>query len=275
MDQIGGRAGRRELGVVGDILPEEAEILGGEGRAVGPFLALAQMEGEDPPVLDIEAFEDVGDELVLGVIADQLRIAIGHEIARVLGRGHQHGELAAVIARHLPRPLEAGDVGIVGQALGDRRQLAVLDLALEVGHLLIDRHLGARRGRQRTAEPSREGRAGRRQARSSAASCRDQRLGGAHEMPVADIDQPGALGLVDGEGRRPGGRAGRPCLPSACRRRGGSRDWAPARRPAAPWYRDAAGCGTARRGAPARRCARRTSPRCGRRCSRPPPDCAR
>jgi hypothetical protein len=44
--ELGRQAGGRELLVVGNVLPVEAEILGGEGLTVRPFVAAAQLEGD-------------------------------------------------------------------------------------------------------------------------------------------------------------------------------------------------------------------------------------
>ena len=116
--QFARRADRREVGVVGDVFPVVAEILGGEGRAIGPFMALAQMEGEDAPFLDVEALQDVGHQIVMRVVAHQPRIAIDHHVAGVLGRGHQHVQFLAVFAGHLALPLELGDGWIVRAGAG-------------------------------------------------------------------------------------------------------------------------------------------------------------
>ena len=81
-----------------DVLPEEAEVLGGEGLAVGPSVALAQVEREDAAVLDLVAGQDVGDELEVAVVADQARVAVDVEQARVARAADQHPQLAAGLA---------------------------------------------------------------------------------------------------------------------------------------------------------------------------------
>ena len=93
------QAGRRELLVVGDIFPEEAEILGGEGLAVGPSMAGAQLEGELAAVLGFVTFEYVGMQFELVVVNDQARVAVDRHQRRIARVGHQHVELAALPAR--------------------------------------------------------------------------------------------------------------------------------------------------------------------------------
>ena len=84
--------------VVLDVVPVEADVLGGERLPVRPFVALAQAQGEDPAVLDLVARQDVGDELELGREADQVRIAVGVEEAGVALAADQHPQLAAGLA---------------------------------------------------------------------------------------------------------------------------------------------------------------------------------
>ena len=64
-EQVRRRPGRAQRLVVGDVLPPVAEVLAGERLAVGPAVARAQMEGEAPPVLDLDVFEDVRHQLEL------------------------------------------------------------------------------------------------------------------------------------------------------------------------------------------------------------------
>ena len=91
-------AAERQVLVGGDVLPEEAEVLRGEGLAVGPFVALAQAQGEDPAILDLVAGEDVGHEVEVAVEADQVRVAVDVEEARLALAADQHPQLAAGLA---------------------------------------------------------------------------------------------------------------------------------------------------------------------------------
>ena len=138
-EELQGRAQGVQLRVVGHILPVEAEILGGEGGAGRPLHPLAEVEGEDSSLLDIEALQQIGHQMVVRVIGDQLGIAVGHHVFDVLGGGEQRRQLAAVLPRRLARPLELGDRRVLRQALGDRRQVALLDGVGEEGRFLIGR----------------------------------------------------------------------------------------------------------------------------------------
>ena len=80
------RAGGREFRVVGDVLPEVAEILGGERLAVGPACARAQDEGEDAAVLDLEVSRMSGAARKFGVVADQPRVAVDDHMRDVAWR---------------------------------------------------------------------------------------------------------------------------------------------------------------------------------------------
>ncbi len=88
----------REIFVGGDILPEEAEILGSEGLAVGPFVPLAQVEREDPAVLDLVTGQDVGDEVQVAIEADEVGVAVDVEEPRFALAADQHPQLAAGLA---------------------------------------------------------------------------------------------------------------------------------------------------------------------------------
>ena len=78
----GGPTGYQRL-VVGDVLPPVAEVLAGERLAVRPLVPLAQMQGEDPAVLDLDVLQDVRHQLEILVVADQPRIAVDHHQAGV------------------------------------------------------------------------------------------------------------------------------------------------------------------------------------------------
>ena len=56
------------------------------------------MEGEDLAVLDVDAFGDVGDDLEIGVVGDEPRIAVDDHHARILGAAAEHAHRAAVLA---------------------------------------------------------------------------------------------------------------------------------------------------------------------------------
>ncbi len=99
--QIARRPGRGQLPVVGDVIPVVAEILRGERMPVRPAVPLAQLEREHASVLDLEALHDVGNDVELPVVADQPRVAVDHQQARVAAAPDQRVERAAVLARGL------------------------------------------------------------------------------------------------------------------------------------------------------------------------------
>ncbi len=134
-----GTAGGEVL-VVGDVFPEEAEILGSEGLAVRPFVPGAQLEGELAAVLLLVALEDVRLQLELVVVDDEARVAEDRHQTRIARAGHQHVELAALLAGTVATGKVIDHPGLLGNALVDRRQGAGLHLIgehrrfLERGH---------------------------------------------------------------------------------------------------------------------------------------------
>src|SRR6185369_10076441 len=93
-------------------------------------MALAQLHGEHALVFHIDAFEQVGDDVEILVVADQPRVTVDHQHAHVPAAPDQHVQAAAVLAG-----LRAGGQfhhqRILRQALDQRRQLARLDLFFE------------------------------------------------------------------------------------------------------------------------------------------------
>src|SRR5258708_32809654 len=69
--QLAHESGGREFGVERDVFVPVAEILRGEGLAIGPFMAFSKMEGEDPILVDIDGFGDIGGEGQIWRVADQ------------------------------------------------------------------------------------------------------------------------------------------------------------------------------------------------------------
>src|SRR4030095_1938141 len=66
----------KELLIVGDVFPKEAKVLGGERMPVGPFVAVAQLEGELATILGLVACEKVRMKLEFVVIDDQACVAV-------------------------------------------------------------------------------------------------------------------------------------------------------------------------------------------------------
>ena len=115
-------AARREVTVVGDILPVETEILCGERLAVRPAMSPAEMQREDAPLLNVHSGEQIGDHVPLRIIAHQPRIAVDDHHARVLRLTDQHAQLAAVSPRREAGTVEGDDGRIGRKPLLDRRQ---------------------------------------------------------------------------------------------------------------------------------------------------------
>src|SRR3546814_6584238 len=65
------RADGKELLVGGDVFPEVAEVLGGEGMAVRPAMPLAQLQGETAAVLDLKPLQDVRHDHERLVVGDR------------------------------------------------------------------------------------------------------------------------------------------------------------------------------------------------------------
>ena len=96
--EIARRPDRAELGIVGDVLPPVAEVLGRERRAVRPAMACPQMEGEALAVLDVDRSGEVRHQLERAVVADQPGVAVDHQQAGVAAAADQGLELAAGLA---------------------------------------------------------------------------------------------------------------------------------------------------------------------------------
>ena len=112
------RSGRRELGIVGDILPPVAEVLSGEGMPVRPFVTRPEMQGEDAAFLGFHTLQNVRLQHELRRVAHEARIAVHDHLARVLRLGHQQAQVAAMSAGAGLRI----DIGDGRQAPFDRRQ---------------------------------------------------------------------------------------------------------------------------------------------------------
>ncbi len=92
------RAARREFRVIRDIFPPIPKIFRSERRAVGPFMALAQVQGVDPAVFDLDAFQNVGLQFEVFVVTNQPSIAIDDHVAYVFRPADQHFDLTAMFA---------------------------------------------------------------------------------------------------------------------------------------------------------------------------------
>jgi hypothetical protein len=142
------RSRRRQLRVVGDILPPETEVLGGEGSAVRPAMAGTQLQGEAASFDDFHAGKDIGDQPVILVPHHQPRVPEHDQVARIAAAAHQDFQGAA-IAPLLPvlAPRQVAP-RLRRQALGHGRQLPRRDQDLEDRRFLG----GQAGGRQRQAE---------------------------------------------------------------------------------------------------------------------------
>jgi hypothetical protein len=99
------------------------------------------MEGEDPVLVDIDGFGDIGGEGQVGRVADEAGIPVHHHQPRILGASHQHAQVAARSSGCL-----AGDHRFARDALRNRRDGAARHRVGEAGRLDEDRRLiGQRR----------------------------------------------------------------------------------------------------------------------------------
>jgi hypothetical protein len=96
--ELARRPERAELEVGRHVLPPVAEVLGREGRPVRPAVARPEVESEGAPGLDVDRLGDVGHELEIAVVADQTRIAVDHEQARLAAAADQHPQIATPLA---------------------------------------------------------------------------------------------------------------------------------------------------------------------------------
>ena len=118
---------RHQIGVQVDVLVPEDEVVGGEGGAVGPFVALTELDGEDPvAVAELPALGQGGSELGAGVVPEDELVAGDVAVAVLVVAGA--GEAAAQRARRtVPIPSSGCTTsGSSGDALLDRGQRAVL-----------------------------------------------------------------------------------------------------------------------------------------------------
>ena len=134
------------MGVQGEVVVPELDVLGGEGRAVGPPVALAQVEGQlGVVVIPFPALRHVrhdGAEVV--GVAHQVHVAHGQEVGspRFGGVG-ENVQGAAVTADLL---IGHSDQRLLRQALGERQQRRVAhDLRVEIGdrRILLEGELAA------------------------------------------------------------------------------------------------------------------------------------
>ena len=83
-------------------------------------MACTQCECEDPVVLVLDLFHDVGLKPQVAIIADEPRIGVGRDVADVPRPRDQGNDVAAILARSID------DDGILRNPLRKRRQLLVL-----------------------------------------------------------------------------------------------------------------------------------------------------
>ena len=138
---------RDDVGVQREVVVPELDVLGGEGRAVGPPVTLAEIKGQLGEVLiPLPALGHVrhdGAEIV--GVTHQVHVAHGQEVggARLGGVG-EDVQGAAVAADLL---VGNGNQGLLRQALGERRKLRVAhDPRVEIGdrRILLEGERAAR-----------------------------------------------------------------------------------------------------------------------------------
>ena len=127
--QLLARTQGRQLLVGRHVFPVIAEVLGGEGLAVGPLVSGAQVKGEFAAVLDLEPLQDIGDEFQVAGIGDQAGIAVDGHQTHVPALAHDQAHIAAVAPGGLVLAVHDHDRGHLGDPVFDRRQLAFGDAA--------------------------------------------------------------------------------------------------------------------------------------------------
>ena len=142
-----GRTERSQRLVRGDVFPVVAEVLAGERPAVRPPVAGAEPQGEDAPVHDVQPGQEIGSEAVVGVVADQSRIAVDDHQAHVLAAAHQQPQLAPVAAGRKAVAVEPHHARLRRQAVLDGGKLASGDLLGEGGDFDV-RRCGRPRARE-------------------------------------------------------------------------------------------------------------------------------
>jgi len=147
---------RRQVLVVGDILPVIAKILGRERLAIGPLVALTQMQRENAAVDVVDALQDVRRELQRLVVADEPRVPVHRHHPDVAVLGEQRANFTAVAAERPVRALRLVHERDARQALRDRRNLAGRDVGREDRRLVAARRCCAQRGCEQRGEPERE-----------------------------------------------------------------------------------------------------------------------
>ena len=219
------------------------------------------MQRENPPLLDIDRLQHVGDDRQGRRVGDQAGIAVDDHHPRILGARHQHAQLAAGTADRL----QFGEGGLLRHPAGDRRQRAARHLGQRMRASPATRPARCPTTRSAARRPGRAYRARTRRtticrgARASIGGCArpgHQRSSGeaglAHTAPRRASRSPRQS---DPARRRSAGRvvparAGtaparprdrRPAPPSGDRNRGGAPGRAPGSRRAAPGYRDESG----------------------------------
>jgi hypothetical protein len=119
------QAGGRQDLVADDVFEVIADVLRAEGMAVRPFVAFAGVQREDPAVLDLDVFQNVGNEFQRLVVTDQAGVAPDVDQAHVLGPADQRVERPAVFAGGTALGLQVDDQRLGRQPFGDRRQRRV------------------------------------------------------------------------------------------------------------------------------------------------------
>ena len=136
VDGEGGVRGGDEVLVLVDVLVPEDEVVGGKGRAVGPLVALPQLDGEDAVVVaELPTLSQRRAELGAGVVPEDELVAgdVAVAVLIVARSGEATAQRAAVGADALDG---LHDQRFQRHPLLDRRQRAVLDQRVQHRGLL-------------------------------------------------------------------------------------------------------------------------------------------
>ena len=144
--QARGQASRRKLGVVGDVLPPEAEVLAGEACAVRPAVAGSEVQGKALSFLHIDAEQDIRHQHQILVPGHQAGIAEDDHGARIAAAPVQHAQGAAVFAVLPGDTLRQVLARLGRQAFGKWRQLPRGDQRFQKRRFLRDGSRNAEAG---------------------------------------------------------------------------------------------------------------------------------
>ncbi len=132
-EQEAWRADREQFIIIDDIFPVIPEIFGRKGRAIRPFVTLAQMKGENIALLvNVKCLKNIGLQVQVLVVANQARIAINNRHADILGPAHDGDKFTAIFSDCFAFGTEINDIGMFRKPLQHWRQGALGNRVFEI-----------------------------------------------------------------------------------------------------------------------------------------------